>query len=360
MDNNEHGLSRNIEKPEWIAHMWQVAIMLVKIAPLFFGFLIFLIYFCQNNFFPSFDLFSLASLLVAALVIGLMTFFVLVLGLAAPGFIWVGLFLRENDAADYFSSRIRAKQEISPIGSIARLAGMYFLLPLLILNAATVLIFYGSVYFAAVKWSYLVVLAVLLCIFTILMKRRYETPHVISVGYTIYTLMAILLGNVVSLFVVAAIIKGLAAEQSEPVQIFVGLSMMLVMPLVFFIIAMAGYEARKNWLILSSLSALLFALMSGAMGTMPGVITRVLGTGNYIAIGLVFDEPTCERLKAIEQDVLGNDCVWRDVKVIWSLGDVHRLEYGSEEHGFRAINVPSDAVIATVTQRIKAQRNENN
>src|SRR5690606_16453530 len=54
-----------------ISYLFANAGNMIKFGPLGIGFLLFLIYFCQNNFFPGFDLFSLASLLLAAFAIGL-------------------------------------------------------------------------------------------------------------------------------------------------------------------------------------------------------------------------------------------------------------------------------------------------
>src|SRR5690606_14484694 len=61
------------------------------------GFLIYFSYFQQNRFFPSFDLFSFSSLLLAAFIFATLLLAVLTILIATPGWLIFNLFLNTKD-----------------------------------------------------------------------------------------------------------------------------------------------------------------------------------------------------------------------------------------------------------------------
>ncbi|WP_313007901.1 hypothetical protein [Stutzerimonas nitrititolerans] len=317
---------------------------LLKFGPLAVGFLIFLIYFCQNNFFPSFDIFSLTSLLLAAFVIGLAAYLVLVFGIAAPGFFWFDTFVKDsrvNEELEYSGTWRSSRRNNENLRILGR---VYFFLPLLFCN----LFFLWVATTRYVDDDLKAVVSFIVLVFVCLaaaaeLRKIYELGFGSIAKYVMTTFFSIFLSSVVNIVVVLIILKAHAETADESVQILIAVGGTVGLACVFFVSAIAGLTNYKYTIFFSALFAILLSLIAGAWAVLPENIIRILGIGNYPASEVVLNEGACKDMASVLKELVSDDCVINDAKIIWSLGETYRIEM-SGDVSQKVISLPSSSV----------------
>ncbi len=322
---------------------------LIKFGPLAIGFLIFLIYFCQNNFFPSFDFFSLTSLLLAAFVIGLAAYLVLVFGIAAPGFFWFDTFVKDRQVSDELGYSNLWRSACKSHQNFRMLGRAYFLLPLLFFNLFFIWVLTADYIGSGLKGVVsIAVLFFLTIICAVEIRVVYELSFGSLVKYVVVTLFSIFISCFINFLVVLIIVKAHAESADDSIQMLLAVGVTIALSLVFFVSAISGLTSHKYTVFFGALFAILFSLIAGAWAVLPKNIIRILGVGNYVAEEVVLDKDACSDFKVTFEGVVGDECVIRNAKIIWSLGEMYRLELPVVAPR-KVISIPSGSVAAIAT-----------
>lgn len=329
-----------------IGYFFKKSSALIKFGPLAVGFLIFLIYFCQNNFFPSFDVFSLTSLLLAAFVIGLAAYLVLVFGIAAPGFFWFDTFVKDSQVKEELEYSRVWRFGCKNNENLRRIGRIYFFLPLLFFN----LFFLWVATADYVDGDLKAVVSVVVFIIVILLSATelgvvYKLGFGSLVKYAMATFVSVFLSSVVNIIVILIVVKAHAEAADESVQMLIAVGSTIGLALVFFVSAIAGLTSYRYTVVFSAIFAILLSLIVGAWAVLPKNIIRILGIGNYSASEVVLNDDACKDIMAVFKEQVSDGCVIRDAKIIWSLGETYRLEILIASSR-RVISIPSSSIAA--------------
>lgn len=301
---------------------------IIKTAPAVIGFSLFLIYFCENQFFPSFDLFSLGSLLIAASVLGLIVFTTLTIGVSAPGLMWIDIFLKDKDVRDEFEyelskeSKKRSKQELEIIRT-------YFFLPAMLcaftyIHAILSEISY-AVYLFAAPLGLCVVLAISL-------RLKYHLSTSSLVKYVLASLTSYSVASVTSLLFVVFFLKARFPTEPDHIQILIAVALTLLMITAFTICAISFHNLKHSHTIFfSMLFAFTLSIFSNTWIMLPGGIAKILGIGNYIASEINASGKACKIQSIPWQSHNEELCKLTNTKVVWSLGDTYRLRIQNKD-----------------------------
>ncbi|MDF3932392.1 hypothetical protein [Pseudomonas citronellolis] len=318
----------------------QYAEHLIKWLPPVVGFAIFLGYFFRNHFYPSFDLFQFSSLLLSAAVIGFVFVALMTAGVAAPGLVLVSWFINDKRYKD----RLRNTQlsDGQRDRNAWAMLWLCFILPFAIhsLITSAVLLTVGS---AIPAWYLMTPVPVSLA-FGIALQVQFELPKWAFLHYLWSSYLALSAANAVALLVMssAPALHWLPSVLQLPAVVLVCL---LVNVLIGFI-SPAAFSGLKACLCFSIPLALVLAFYNGALSSMPERVMSGLGLGQYTASEIVLDADYCGK-KAPVVLPLDDNCTFKDVQVIWSLGETLTLSVGKAET-IRQVQIPSRYVKAII------------
>lgn len=331
-----------------IDYVYKNSAKFLRYGPPAIGFLLFLIYFCQNNFFPSFDVFSLTSLLLAAFIIGLLAYLVLAFGIAAPGYFWFDTFVKDRHVKEDLEYSDKWRVSCKDNRNMRDFGRIYFFLPLLFSNLFFLWVATTSYVDGALRAFVSIVVPVALCVgAAVELKKIYRFSFGNTAKYVLATLFSIFISSVVNIIVIIMVVKAHAGTADDSIQMFVGVVATILLSVVFFISAIAGLTSYKYTLFFSALFAILFSLIVGAWATLPKNIVKLLGVGNYVASEVVLTGSACREISNVLREIVDSDCVIKDVKIIWSLGEMHRLEV-SRDSSPVVVSIPSSSVSAVL------------
>lgn len=321
-------------------HNWK----LFRIASLGFGFLIFLIYFCQNHFYPDFDLFSFLSLLATAALMGGLMVLVIAFGFCAPGWIWSEAFFNDKTISaklEKFINRDMPKERMDH-----HLINRYFFAPGLLCIVA----FWVALYFfndgTAFTLGLLTAPIVTGLIFGLFLQKNYKLPRYSWAKFAIAAFLVFFIGNFVAFLSTLALVK----EAPAAVKVGNGLPLMaacfFVALLVFTIITAVIRSNLRYVLIISPLIAAVLMLWSNTWVVLPGKIVNLLGLGNYQAEQVILNSDLCEKYKAIEGYGVKKNCSLNDVHMIWSMGSTTVMTWQFANQEFK-VKIPSSSILST-------------
>lgn len=327
--------------------------ILFKSVPLAVGFLIFLIYFCQNNFFPSFDVFSLTSLLIAAFVIGLAAYLVLVFGIAAPGFFWFDTFAQDSQVKEELEYSSKWRSSYRNNENYRVLGRIYLFLPLLFCN----LFFLWMITSGCFDYTWQAALSVFipftLCLLAAAeLRRDYLLGFGSVIKYVITTFFSIFLSSAVNMIVILMVMKAHFETADNAVQMLVAVVTTVALVVAFFVTAIAGLTHYKYTVLFSALFAILFTIIIGAWATFPKNIVKMLGIGNYAASEVLLKGEACKEMTAAFKEFISDKCVIKEANVVWSLGETYRLQVSSNA-SHKVISLPSASIAAILVSPAK-------
>ncbi|WP_095148211.1 hypothetical protein [Pseudomonas sp. Irchel s3a18] len=321
-------------------HNWK----LFHIASLAFGFLIFLIYFCQNHFYPDFDLFSFVSLLAAAALMGSLMVLMIGFGFTAPGWIWSEAFFSDKPVRKELEYRINNN---SPKENLDRsLINRYFFAP----GFCCLTILWMAIYFfsndgSAYTIGLLTGPALTGLVFGWSLQKNYELPPYSWLKFTITAFLVFSIGNLVALLSALAMDKGVP-EVAETMgdYPFMGLCFLASLS-IFTAIAAVIRKSQRYVLIVSPLLAIMLMLWTNTWSALPDKIVNTLGLGNYQAEQVLLSSDLCEKYKAIEGYGVKDDCALNDVHVIWSMGGLSVIKWQIADHEIK-VKIPSSTILS--------------
>lgn len=320
-------------------HNWK----LFQTASLAFGFLIFLVYFCQHNFYPDFDLFSFLSLLAAAAVLGGSVLVVVGLGFAAPAWIWSEMFFSEKQVRDELEYRIN---NLNPKEKLDhRLINIYFVLPALICNLSLI----SSIYFfdddIAHTISLILAPIVVGLIFGGLLQKNYELPSWSWLRFTFTAFLAFSVCNIVALLSTLTVDHAFPEITAMLGQYpFMILSFVVTLLLLTLLTAL-GRRDQRFLLLMTPPLAFFLLLVTNTMNVLPCNVVKQLGIGNYKAEQVLFNDATCARYKEIPSYGVKTDCALDNAHITWSMGGIYFIEWTSADKKIK-VKVPKDGIIS--------------
>lgn len=320
-------------------HNWK----LFHFASLAFGFLIFLIYFGQNHFYPDFDLFGFVSLLAAAALMGCVIVLLIGFGFTAPGWIWSEVFFSDKPVHEELKYRINGNTPKANLDR--RLINRYFVAPGFCSLAALWLALYFLRDGHAFTLGLLAGPLVIGIAFGLPLQKNYELPAYSWLKFAITAFLTFLTGNLVALLATTALARGAPGMVKTMGEYpFMALCFLALLTLLSAITAVIR-QNQRHVLIVSPLLALLLMLGSNTWSTLPGKIISTLGLGNYQAEQILLSNELCEKYQAIDSYGVKADCALNNAHVIWSMGGLSVIQWPFADQSIK-VKIPSTAILS--------------
>lgn len=316
--------------------------LLTKIGPPLLGFSIFLFYFNQHHFYPSFDLFQFSSLLLAAAVLGFVLVGGYVAALLLPG-AWMHYGFLNSASIKEDIRYIRPYREDQHGRFAALLIALLYVLPFVGSAVATsyVLIQHSALLSPA---FFLVPLLILLLCGLILQKRfelkRFSFLNFMFHGY-VPTLCVVFLGMLT--------IKDVATRIETLPSAFTYLAVFGIPMLISLAASMCALAFTAGWnaaLHFCTFFALGIAAFSGALTSLPDQTIRSLGLGNYQA-RIILEEGYCDT-STRSTLLISHGCALESAHVVWLMGD--SLIFKRSADSTQLIQVPSRFIKAVIRE----------
>nr|WP_288359295.1 hypothetical protein [uncultured Pseudomonas sp.] len=317
---------------------------IIKVAPITIGFSIFLFYFCKYQFFPSFDLFSLGSLLIAAAVLGLLVFGLIMLGACGPGLFWSEIFLKDKEVIKELNYYLPKDEKLRKPAN-ATFIRSYFLCPTTLCACTSIYILISDNEYA----RYFIALPMLACLALALeLKSRYELSTGSLVIFILASTISYTSGTLISVAVGIASIKTHVPDSSEFYQILMLLLVAITMNLVFAIFAISLQNLKtSNTIFFGTLLSLILSFGNKAWEILPEGIAKALGVGNYTAEEIHIKGEPCEIKTIPWKQKESEQCTLGDTKIIWSLGDTYRIRV-QVDGKMVDVSIPASDVISVI------------
>ncbi|MED7665927.1 hypothetical protein GXB78_01710 [Pseudomonas moraviensis subsp. stanleyae] len=321
-------------------HNWK----LFRIASLAFGFLIFLIYFCQNRFYPDFDLFSFLSLLTAAALFGGLIVLLIGFGFSAPGWIWSQSFFRDKPVCTVLEAAFCSKASKEDLDR--RLINHYFFAP----GFCCLAFFWTALYlgkgFDMFMAGLLLGPLIVGLLFGSQLQRKYALPSYSWLKFTLTAFVVFSIGNLIAFFTAQELVKQLPEASRTPWEFVLRAFCFTASLFLFALVAAIIRSNHRYVLIVGPLVAIVLMLWSNTWGVLPEKIVRLLGLGNYQAEQVLLSNDLCEKYKAIEGYGIKSNCALNDVHVIWSMGSttVMKWQFANQE---LKVKIPSSSILST-------------
>lgn len=316
---------------------------IAKFAPPAAGFVLFLLYFHTNHFYPSFDLLQFSSLLLGAGMVGFFIIGVLLTGLLLPG-MWIFQgFIEKTEIRGAITNWFNLDEDRRFRRVIYVLVlcyvGPYCLTSVLL---SSVLLFARAYY----TWAFIFVPLAVSLLFGAVIQLRFKLPWHTFLRYAYSAWLPIMIVGVIAFSVVADTSKFIDGLGDSNLKILAFYLIPLGACLVAAICAIGCFAGFVYALHFSLFFALVIAFYSGVLAGMPDRVVRNLGLGNYEAQSVVLEKGYCEG--AAPNDLpLTPECELKKVQVVWSMGDVLTLRIGAGKDA-RQVQLPSRFVKAIV------------
>lgn len=313
--------------------------ILLKSGPASIGFLIFLIYFFQNKFFPSFDVFSLASLLISAFAIGGFLYLAITFGIAAPSYFWVSTFFLDEGVKEDLSYYLRNAKEKTQ--NTVKILIKYYFLPILICSLADILALtkdLDSTDRDLIKIS--------LAIFTSTLisydfYNKFKTTKTTLFKFILISSFSYILASLICLFFTIFMLEAHAKGIDESSQIAVAVFSSIIGSMVVSCIAIGSLQNYKYTIFFSAILTLFITIITNFWIELPNVVMKNLGIGNYTAEKINLTNDYCKNSKPSNETKEG-ECQLNKVHVIWSIGEIYNIKLSSGEK----MKIPSKYVVS--------------
>ena len=324
----------------YLAFLSKHASLLVKALPPLLGFGIFLAYFYQNRFYPSFDLFQFSSLLVSAAFIGFAIVGSLIATMLLPGVILFHWFINTREIKEDIQYAMPYSADKRG-NAVLQLVGLTYFGPFSLCGlglVAALVIDSGYVLWTILLWPALIAI-----IFGTVLKWRFDLSRKSIVSFSCIAYMALLMVMLLLLSILqssAPFIDKLDHGWQDLVLWAIPILMALVLTL-----CAAGHFGGWNIAIhFSLLLGIAVAAYSGILIAVPEKAVKGLGLGAYDAEIIMLDPAFCDR--DVSELGIDEDCTLRNVHVVWSFGDSILLRPALDQP--RHVQIPTEFVRSIV------------
>ncbi len=324
---------------------------IAKIFPPLLGFAIFLSYFYQHKFYPSFDLFQFSSLLLSAFILGIIVIGALIAALSAPGFLVFYLFLNTKEIKEEITYALPYTKDKRD-KTILLLLGVCYYLPFVVSTLAmtTILLYYTTLY----SLSFFIIPTIIALCAGITLQHLFKLPKFSFIKYTASSYAAMLLINFLGFGIALKSSDFIESVNSEVLRT----AILFCIPTAITIIATTcsmGYFAGFRFVLnFSTFFAILIASYSGILTTLPEKTMNHLGLGNYTAEKIILSSDYCD--SETSKFIPTGDCTLHDAHVVWSFGENLALTLNNQDD--RLIQIPS-RFIKTIIKSTKNNSNEH-
>ncbi|MDU9414424.1 hypothetical protein [Pseudomonas sp. zfem005] len=326
---------------------------LLKTVPIAVGFTLFLIYFCQNHFFPSFDIFSLGSLLISAFIFGAAVFFIIALCISFPAFFWVDSFFKNKDIMgelEYFLPQDSKKKRNDKLFLVIK---KYFAVPSILSGMTAILCLTGDYSSTQQISIFLGTTLATTILLTVDLKREYDLSVLNLLIATLVNYFAMFIASLISLGFALATVRAYMTSEDDIFQVGAAVFVILLMPMIFSISALAAMTiSRSHTVFFSAIFSLLLSIFTNMWFSLPAIIVKILGIGNYTADSIHLKKEICSEAIFPKLTKLGENCMLSKTKIIWSIGDTYRLSLGGDEKNID-ITIPSKFVLSITKEQSK-------
>lgn len=316
---------------------------IAKFAPPAAGFVLFLLYFHTNHFYPSFDLLQFSSLLLGAGMVGFLIIGLLMIGLLIPGLLIFHGFIERTEIRSAIANWFNQDEERQVRKAIGILALCYagpFCLNSVILTST--LLHSPTRYF----WTLILAPLPISMLFGLIMQVILKLPRTTFLRFAYCAWIPLMAVGGVAILVIADTAQLIGRIEDGNLKVLALYLIPLGACLVAAISASGCFGGLAYAIHFSLFFALVIAFYSGVLTGMPDRVVRNLGLGNYEAQSIVLEKNYCEG--AAPNDLpLTPECELKSVHVVWSMGDVLTLRIGAGKDA-RQVQLPSRFVKAVV------------
>lgn len=317
---------------------------ILKTVPIAIGFSLFLIYFCQHHFFPSFDLFSLGSLLISAAILGLLVFLLISIGISLPGWFWVDIFLKDKEVNEDFLYHFK-EEDIKDKAQL-EIVRQYFFWPALFYSALNIILITTDNTEAIYIFGSLVLVCLTLAG---TLWRRYKLSASSLIKFTIASSLTYVFASFISLGFCILGLKEHFEGASDIEELLAAIVITSALISTFTVCAISFNNLKHSHTIFfSMLFAFFLSFANNIWFTIPGKIVNLLGIGNYIASEIHVNGKPCEISSIKWKSNNNGTCTLKNTKIIWSLGDLYRIREGTTD-----ISIPSQNITTIIKENTK-------
>lgn len=315
--------------------------LIAKLGVPLLGFAIFLSYFIQHRFYPTFDLFQFSSLLLAASVISL----VLVGGSAA--------FLLASGAMMHYAfiNLPAIKEELSYIRPANEQQLGHFVLKILLLiyvlpfASSALAVTYLTLNHASFVSALFITPVLITLLAGLIVQKSFELKPFSFLRFIWAAYFPTVLIAFFSILVILDAAVRIDSIDSELLKTAIVYLVPLLISLIASLCAacfIGGWNVALHFCVFFGLG---IAFYSGALTVLPDRTVNKLGLGHYQAEQILLEQAYCDT-HAQQMLALSKDCSLKDVHVVWLMGDT--LSFKSSKDSAQLLQIPTRFVKAVV------------
>lgn len=316
--------------------------LIIKAGPPLLGFAIFLFYFHQHRFYPTFDLFQFSSLLLAASVIG---FAVVGTSTAilfiASGWIFHGFINSPTIKEELRYQRPRDDRQSTRF--VLKLLTFLYVLPF---AGTAVALTYVTFNHTSLFNSALFILPALMTLISgLILQKLFELNRFSFLRFMWASYFSTLIIAFFSILTIRDVSGHLDAISNDLLRAAAVYGIPLVISIIASLCAISFIAGWNYALHFCSFFGLFIVFYSGALTVLPERTVSSLGLGHYQAEQIIFDDAYCDA-PTRQTLALNESCTLKDVHVVWLMGDT--LSYKTTKTSEQLIQVPTRFIKAVI------------
>lgn len=296
-----------------------------KRAPIFIGFLIFFAYFIKIKYFPPIELFSLASLLISAFIIGSLTLACIALSFWFPGWAWMDSTFSDKKYHKALAIRKISQEKNSTLDYRTGAILTHLCAPITL----TITLQCISAIYLKDTWHY--ALAFFIIAFSIailssyILKKRSNMHFSFFIEQCFTSSLILIFSSLLWLIVSISLLqtRNFTALQSI-ITSSIGTIFCISISSLFSLL-----ERRIATICRIILIAIVLAV-TGAHNFLPGKIISILGIGNYFAHLIYLHPDHCDYF--ISENTGNENCLISRPLILWGQGDIWKVGVSLEHY----------------------------
>ncbi|HWV09863.1 hypothetical protein [Pseudomonas sp.] len=316
--------------------------LIIKAGPPLLGFAIFLFYFHQHRFYPTFDLFQFSSLLLAASVIGFAVVGTSVALLFIAGSWMFHGYLNSPTIKEELKYQ-RPRDDRQSTHFVLKLFVLLYFLPF---AGTAVTLTYVTFNHASLFNSALLILPALITLISgLILQKLFALNRFSFLRFMWASYFSTLVIAFFSILTIRDASSHLETISNDLFQVASVYAVPLAVSVVASVCALS-YVAGWNYALhVCCFFGLLIVFYSGALTVLPERTVSSLGLGHYQAEQIIFDAAYCDT--PTRQTLAFNEsCTLKDVHVVWLMGDT--LSYKTTKTSEQLIQVPTRFIKAVI------------
>lgn len=357
MSNNtkieEDAIDKAISKFESFAlkHLKEI----LTIAPPVIGLSIFLSYFVEQGFYPSFDILQFSSLLIFAFVIGVLLILSIALALAVPGYIYKSILLSHEKTQKKLKLHFIKPDESEDKAQMFFVYRIFIFYPVLLCGLLNWLAAYRfHDYYTPIFLTTPLFISLIFCAISSY-KLEFQASSVFALFFTLAVATFMSNFSIITIFLVTKeLILNIDGEFAQLATVIIGT---LFVSLVISVSCIAVLGGIRYLLYACVAFSFVILFYGGVLTSFPSKFVNMLSLGNYTATSLMLTKDFCE-IKNFPIEI-NDKCELTDAYIIWSMGDYTLARVESKAGGTYRFQIQNKYIRAIVRKNSKSDEAKN-